>query len=230
MKIHLLAMAGLLVGCGVNTGFVRDATTLNQHQYIQQVGTVRYVKSVDASTETSAYLCFVPSGASMNFSGISLGGDPPYATTMGALYKKAGLEPNQVLENLREDHSYRTYLGLYCTSVLTISGDVIELLPVGVAPPQPSPEKDGSPCGVAYGQSALLVDAFRRIYPNATAAARPPLYKTFVDVCSAQTEEVQMCLQARRLREHADECKQTFQNMKASARRDLFAMFVVDTE
>jgi hypothetical protein len=133
----VIAITGFVVGgCGASAGFLRDATSINQHEYRQEVGAVRYQRSVDGSSSTGALFCAIP---------IS-GGVAPYKEAMAELHKHAALHPNEVLENLREDHGITAYLVFYCITTLTISADVIQLLPPGpsLLPTSPMPPNSQS--------------------------------------------------------------------------------------
>ncbi len=81
------------------------------------------MRTAAGSASTGAILCVIPVS----------GGEAPYKEAMDALHKSAALKTNEVLEDLREDHTITSYLGFYCTFVLTISADVIELIPPGTA-------------------------------------------------------------------------------------------------
>ena len=222
-RVLLLSCMAALTGCGTSVGFLRESASLNQHTYQQQVAAVRYVKSVEASTDINAILCAIPTSDST-----------PYATTMAELHKKAALQPNQVLESIREDRGYRSWFGFWCTTTLTISADVIELIPPGAPIPTKASnhhdDESAGPCGSAYAQLPMLSDVFKRLYPNAAPLDPPPSRRSFVDACSGLSEEAQQCLQARYLREHVDECRQTFGAMKSRTRRELFNTFLSDFE
>jgi hypothetical protein len=170
------------------------------------------VKSVAASTDSNAILCVIPTAS-----------DPPYATTMAEIHKAAALQPNQVLENLREDHTYRSWLGFYCTTTLTISGDVIELVPTKATA---DATEEPTPCAAAYEQLGLLPGAIRRVYPKASAAIPSAPRPAFMKLCLAQTEPVQACIQARYLQEHVDECAAVLRAMPARDRWELLTPLV----
>jgi hypothetical protein len=170
---------------------------------------------------------------------------------MVALHKDAALKPNEVLENIREDHTITAYLVFYCTITLTISADVIELIPPATAtPPAPSsstkPTTDArsdspteadatsaatSPdCDLAYDDLGQLIKPFRWLYPNAAFLVPPPPRARFVMACVDQPEDVQRCLRGPYLKVHADECKGTFAHLSSKARQRLFAVFLSDYE
>jgi hypothetical protein len=229
-------------GCGVTSGFLRDATTVNQHQYRQEVAAVRYVRSAAGSSSIGAVFCSIPVS----------GGEAPYKEAMAALHKDAALKPNEVLENIREDHTITAYLVFYCTIMLTISADVIELLPPGTAVPPAHPSltkptsdarSDSPPeaeaagsgttspdCDHAYDDLAQLIKPFRWLYPNAAFLVPPPPRARFVMACADQPEDVQRCLQGPYLKAHADECKGTFAQLTSKARQRLFSVFLSDYE
>jgi hypothetical protein len=231
----------VLCGCGATSGFLRDATTVSQHQYRQDVAAVRYVRSAAGSATIGSVFCAIPVS----------GGEAPYKDAMVALHKDAALKPNEVLENIREDHTITAYLVFYCTITLTISGDVIELIPLATATPAASPsstkpttdartdaptEADASSaaaspdCDRAYDDLAQLIKPFRWLYPNAAFLVPPPPRARFVMACADQPEDVQRCLQGPYLKAHADECKGTFAQLASKARQRLFAVFLSDYE
>jgi hypothetical protein len=57
---------------------------------------------------------------------------------MRDLCASAKLQPNQVVMNLREDHAIRSFVGLYCSHSITISGDVFQLSPAAPSAPKVS--------------------------------------------------------------------------------------------
>jgi hypothetical protein len=226
-----------VAGCGTSAGFLRDATTVNQHQYRQEVGAVRFMRTAAGSASTGALLCVIPVS----------GGQAPYKEAMDVLHKNASLNTNEVLENLREDHTITSYLGFYCTFVLTISADVIELIPPGTAnaasdsralPTQPQKELSDlrkpaptSPvCELAYQQLGPFIRPFRSLYPNVTFLEPPPPRATFVTACAQQPEDVQRCLQAAYLTANTDGCKDAFSQLASKDRQRLFSVFLSDYE
>jgi hypothetical protein len=218
------------VGCGGSSGFLRDATTANAHQYRQEVVAVRYVKSVEASDTVTSVFCIIPTSS-----------EGMYATTMKELHAEAQLKPNQLLENIREDHSFAFYF-FFCTSTLTLSADVTELYPPGTPLPSASvsqprttmptpPESEGTTaCDVAYAQLVRLMDPLRRIYPNASLQQPFPLKTRFIPMCMLQSPEVQQCLQARFLKENVEECSKRFGELDPRDRRQLFNTFLSNFE
>ncbi|QRN95943.1 hypothetical protein JRI60_44060 [Archangium violaceum] len=122
LRLSTLALgAGLLAGCGASGGFIRDAVSTQQLEYRMDVSGVRYVKPANGSASTGSVLCIIPLSGHL------------YQEAMQELYLSAELAPNQVIMNLREDYSIRSYLGFYCTRQLTVSGDVFELTPSSAA-------------------------------------------------------------------------------------------------
>ena len=114
----VLLVAGL-TGCGFSHGFIRDSTTEHSFRYEMNLGGIRFVKAVYGSATHGLLLCIIP-----------LSGDM-YRRAMEDLYAEAQLQPNQIVVNLREDHSLKAFLFFYCSSQVTVSGDVIELTPAG---------------------------------------------------------------------------------------------------
>lgn len=114
----------LLAGCGYQQGFLRDANTVNQHQFQMPVSQVRFVKVAAGSFAITSLFCAIPldNGA--------------YAEAMKELHDDAKLKPNQVLENIREDHSVMCAL-IFGITKLTVSADVIEIIYAPPAPPAP---------------------------------------------------------------------------------------------
>jgi hypothetical protein len=121
----------LLAGCGYTSGFIRDSRSANVVEYRFDVAGERFVRQVSGSADVGYLFCFIP---------LERGA---YKRAMGALYAEAHLAPNQVVMNLREDHTTVSYVGFYCSSTLTVSGDVFEFAPKGEDasraenPPQP---------------------------------------------------------------------------------------------
>lgn len=231
----------LATGCYNTTGFLRDATTANSHQYRQDVGAIRYSRTVEAATSTGALLCAIPFGA-----------DPPYATAMRGLQENAKLKTNEVLENIREDHSITAFLVFWCVTTLTLSADVTEITAPGVpfpedvkAKPEPKPEPKLEPkvepkpaltvpdetsipatsstCELAFQTLFQTLQSLRRIYPNVAAA--PVTKPNFLAVCAQQPKEVQWCIRAAYLRDNIDTCRVTFGDMAPAQRKRLFSTF-----
>lgn len=214
-----------LAGCGSGSGFLRDATTANQHQYRQEVGTVTYLRSASGSSSAGSIFCAIPVET-----------DGQYKTAMQELHAQAKLQPNQVLENLREDHITQAYFFFYCVSTLTLSADVVELRPVGAPPPslattsQPAPAQAQPACELAYAQLPRLAAPLKRLYPNADLAPTPPAKSRFIPACFEQPDDVQSCLQASFLESHLDACKDVFESLPPRARKRLFLTFLTDFE
>ncbi|HEY3816942.1 MAG TPA: hypothetical protein VGL81_07220 [Polyangiaceae bacterium] len=163
-------MAALVAGCGVNDGFVHDATSGDQHEYRMDLSGVRYVRSVSGSASIGSIFCvggFVPTYVH----GIPLD-HGLYKQAMEALQDDAKLKPNEVLKDLRTDHDPACYLFVYGVNSLTISADVYEVTPSGGAanasptarvaePPLPA---QGKPAGrLVYSQ---LQEAYAQIQSN----------------------------------------------------------------
>jgi hypothetical protein len=117
---------GLLAGCGVTGGFLRDSISSQRFDFKMDVAGVSYVQSVKGSATTGAILCLFPLAGTL------------YESAMRDLYASAKLQPNQVVMNLREDHAIRSFLGLYCNHSLTLSGDVFQLSPAAPGAPKVS--------------------------------------------------------------------------------------------
>ena len=118
------------MGCGSTSGFLRDSHTITENQFKMEVSQIRYSRSVSGTAKVGEALCVIPLG------------DSAYMHAMENLYSTARMGPNEVLTNFREDHSFLTYLGFYCQTMITISADVMEVTPVGGAPvvvPQATP-------------------------------------------------------------------------------------------
>lgn len=200
---------------------------------------MRYVKSVDASTSIGQILCAIP-----------LGSVPPYANTMAELHAAAQLKPNQILENIREDHTVTAWLMFYCTQTLTLSADVIEVVPNGPpsppppptptatqtenVPPRPtpavkedlfSPPPTTSPiCELAVQQLGVTLTTLKKIYPNITASSSPSRTE-FLAACAQQPQPVQFCIRAAYLKDNVDACRTVFNDMAPAQRRRLFGAF-----
>lgn len=112
----LVLGVGLLAGCGASGGFLRDSISSQRFDYRMDVSGVRYLKSVSGTSSTAAILCIIPTGSDL------------YQRAMQDLYASAQLDDNQVVMNLREDYSLRSYI-FWCSRDLTLSGDVFELTP-----------------------------------------------------------------------------------------------------
>jgi hypothetical protein len=121
VKIRTATLAlVVLAGCGRNSGFLRDANTINEHQFRMDITAQSYERSVMGSSAIPSILCIIPLD------------DAPYAHAMTELHTQAKLERNEVLENIREDHAFVVYFGMYCLDKLTISADVYQVMPVAV--------------------------------------------------------------------------------------------------
>jgi hypothetical protein len=214
----------LLAGCGTSSGFLRDAANINQHQYRQEVGAVRYSRSVFGTWTSGAVLCIIPVGL----------GDGPYKEAMSALHQQANLQTNQVLENIREDHSFAVYL-FYCTSTVTVSADVIDLLPSGAQTASTDGTKDAPPtpnapeCNKAYADLGGMLRPFRKLYGGG-AFSRTPDNARFLTVCAKQPETVQHCLDAEYLGGNIEECRTVFGELPPVVRKRIFSTFLDDYE
>lgn len=236
----LLALACIwLTGCGTTSGFLRDASTVNQHQYRQDVKTVTYLRSVHGSSTIGSFFCIMPVS----------GGVGLYKDAMVQLHRMAALQPNQVLENIREDHESTAYLVFFCTKTLTLSADVVELTPADEAhaapqaapsppprrAPAPEPVSSGllpSTCEAAYSQMGQLIVPLRQMYPLSvfTFKERPPPQSTFVAICEEQPESVQTCLDSSHMKSHVSECKEAFAQLSPKSLRRLLLTFLKDYE
>lgn len=110
-------------GCGMKSGFLRDSRSSQLLKIDLPVQSVRYLRSVSGRARNQALFCIIPYGENL------------YETAMKRIHQKARIRRNQVLMNLREDFQFTTYLGFFCTYRLTISGDVMELIPARRAGP-----------------------------------------------------------------------------------------------
>jgi hypothetical protein len=120
-------MTGLLgSACSISGGFVRDGRGSQPFDLRMDVGGVQYLKTVSGTAESASVLCAIPLEGGV------------YDRAMRALNTSARLANNQIVANLREDHSVRTYL-LYCVHTVTISGDVLELSPARASVPAAFP-------------------------------------------------------------------------------------------
>lgn len=136
-------VASLCVSCGGTSGFIRDASTSNDIHYDAGHG-FRFLRSVSAAVSTDDIFCLMPTGPA------------PYATVMEELQKKAALQPGQTILNLREDRVLRVFI-IFCTTNLTVSGDVYEFERVPAAAPPtwlPVPVPGASPAPAASPNSA----------------------------------------------------------------------------
>lgn len=105
--------------CGLSGGFIRDSLTTNQFDYRMEIEKLRYVRLVQGNSSIGSVLCLIPLG------------DQLYTRAMEDLYASAALQENEVVVNLREDSTVVSYVGVYCISRLTVSGDVVQLVPRG---------------------------------------------------------------------------------------------------
>jgi hypothetical protein len=123
--------APALLACGVNTGFVHDNSSGDQHEYRMEISGVRYARSVSGRSSIESFLC-LPGGIYGVQAGHGL-----YQQAMEALQHDAELKPNEVLKDIRTDLDSTCYLLLIASLGLTISADVYELTPTPppVAPP-----------------------------------------------------------------------------------------------
>ena len=127
LRLTSLALGmGLLAGCGISGGFLRDSISSQRFDFKMDVAGVSYVQSVSGSASSGSVLCLFPIASTL------------YDTAMRNLYASAQLEPNQVVMNLREDHAIRSFLGFYCTHTVHISGDVFQLTPASPGTPKVS--------------------------------------------------------------------------------------------
>ncbi|MFN7131357.1 MAG: hypothetical protein ACK4N5_04700 [Myxococcales bacterium] len=118
-RIVVAALAALLLGgCGVRTGFLRDSRTSQELRFDMQISSVRYVKTVSASSDVGLLFCSIPLS------------DDAYSNAMQRLYTSAQLKENEFLAHFREDQGFTWYLGFYCRMGLTISADVLHVTPV----------------------------------------------------------------------------------------------------
>jgi hypothetical protein len=108
-----------IVGCSGGSGFLRGAISGNEHQFHMELAAQRYARSVSGSSAIGSLFCFIPID------------DGAYKEAMLALHAQAKLQTNEVLENIREDHSLVFYV-LYCRETLIISADVYEVIPAVV--------------------------------------------------------------------------------------------------
>jgi hypothetical protein len=107
-----LSLLATLSGCSLKGGMVRDSVT---QVHLSADGPFQIIKTDLGHTETN-HLLF----CSINIAGIEV-----YRALMAELHQQAQLGPNEALVNLREDHKFVSYLGLYCTDQITLSADVV---------------------------------------------------------------------------------------------------------
>lgn len=113
----------LFTGCSIYSGFLRDASNTNEHQFKMDVAEMQYKKSIAGVSEVGYVFCSIPVENSDLF-----------RNAMNQLNSRAELSSNQVLENIREDHElsiYLPFLPIYCKKRLVISADVYEMIPTG---------------------------------------------------------------------------------------------------
>ena len=134
----LPAVAFSVTGCGYNSGFVRGADNVNQHQYVMQITTPpRFVRTVSGSYSVDSILCVLPLGSDL------------YLHAMEILHQQK-LEPFEILDNLREDVQFSCFL-VFGSQKLTVSADVYEIphapppAPDHVAPPPPANHPTATP-------------------------------------------------------------------------------------
>jgi hypothetical protein len=101
----------LVAGCGRTSGFLRDANSINEHQFRMEIAAQGYARSVSGSSTIGLLFCIFPmkNGA--------------YKDAMAALHAEAKLQTNEVIESIREDHAFIAYI-FYCEDRLIISADV----------------------------------------------------------------------------------------------------------
>jgi hypothetical protein len=116
-RIAIVLLAGLaFVGCG-HSGFVHDANSVDAHQFRMEISAQRYLRSVSGAASIAYVFCAIPTNGGA------------YRSAMAALHAEAQLKTNEVLTNIREDHTFLTLL-LYCEDDLILSADVYEVVPV----------------------------------------------------------------------------------------------------
>jgi hypothetical protein len=120
----LLSGAAALTGCGASVGFLRDTHSGTLIQPTLNITEFRHIKTVYGTAEYTSVLCLFP-----------LGGDV-FRHAMENLHKSAGLKQNQLVLNLREDHTLLAYFFFACNYAVTISGDVTEFGPAQPASAQ----------------------------------------------------------------------------------------------
>lgn len=124
VPVLVVAAVSIVAGCGINQGFVHDATSGDQHQYRMDLSGVRYMRSVSGSASIGYIFC-LPS-----IEGIPLDRGL-WKQAMEALQEEAKLQPNEVLKDLRQDDDRTCYLGVYGVHGLVLSADVYDLTPAG---------------------------------------------------------------------------------------------------
>lgn len=133
----LFTIVLLASGCGYQQGFVRDAASSQVVKYELAPKAVTFIRPVRGEASTGAILCMIP------IDDVSL-----YADAMKHLYEKAQLQGGQTLMNLREDAHLTSWLGLYCTRKLVVSGDVMAVSfdkpppPKNIHPPVQQPTEE----------------------------------------------------------------------------------------
>jgi hypothetical protein len=122
-RVALLSgLSVLALSCTGSSGFIRDSVTSHTFQYNFTVTGMRFIRTVAGQASVTKVLCTIP-----------IDETDLYNQAVKAMYAQAGgLGPNRVVVNLREDSAFVTYLFVACTTKLTVSGDLVELLP---APP-----------------------------------------------------------------------------------------------
>ena len=121
VRLYVSALAlATLAGCGRNSGFLRDANTVNEHQFRMEIAAQRYARSASGSSSIGSLFCLIPMS------------NGAYRDAMAALHADAKLQTNEVLENIREDHAFVSYI-LYCEDNLIVSADVYQVTPVSSA-------------------------------------------------------------------------------------------------
>ncbi len=105
-----------LVSCGGSHGFIRDSVTNHQVQYQLNYKNVKFLRTVEGTASTGSVFCAIPID------------DKLYARAINDMYRNAAgeLQNNQMVINLREDRTVRSYLGFFCKVNLTVSGDLVE--------------------------------------------------------------------------------------------------------
>ncbi len=121
-----LACVGLSA-CGFGWGSVRDANSIHSFNYDMSKG-FRFLRTVRGVAHRNTVLCIIPDDSTL------------YADAMDGLHAEADMGLNQALVNLREDTVTRSYLGLYCTTTLTLSADLVTF--GSAAEATPVPERD----------------------------------------------------------------------------------------
>lgn len=123
VRLILAALAIAASGCGISGGFLRDSITTQKFDYQMRIQSLRVLRQVEGSASVGSVFCAIPLA------------DRMYARAMQELHAQAKLDTNEVLANIREDQSYTWYLGFYCVNKLTVSADVVQLVPEGGAAP-----------------------------------------------------------------------------------------------